>query len=97
MWFVIITKSELVKMHRPGTGVIRGILDIAGAINSSIGTDTGAYVESELERALGKCPPVGYEIDTANGTGHQGIRLRPMPNTTQTRRRLRVRGNTLYG
>lgn len=29
MWLVIITKSELIKMRRLGTGVVRGILNIA--------------------------------------------------------------------
>ncbi|KAI0100073.1 hypothetical protein GGR51DRAFT_533748 [Nemania sp. FL0031] len=97
MWFVIVTKSELVKMQRPGTGVIRGILDIAGAINSSIGADTGAYAEDELKKELEKCPPIGYELDDVNGAGHQRILLRPMPNGILARRHLRVKGDTEYG
>ncbi|KAI1124454.1 hypothetical protein F5Y10DRAFT_285009 [Nemania abortiva] len=97
MWFVIITKSELVRMHRPGIGVIRSILDIAGAINSSIGIDTSAYTEDELKLELGKCPPVGYEIDDRDGIGYKRIRLRAMPKGIMTKRHLRVNKNALYG
>ncbi|KAI1164145.1 hypothetical protein F5B18DRAFT_650864 [Nemania serpens] len=95
MWSVIITKSEFVKMHRPGTGVIRGVLDIAGAIESRIGSDTGAYTEEELERELAKCPPVGYDID--HEPGYQRILLRPMRHGIRTRRSLHINGRTSYG
>ncbi|KAI1359466.1 hypothetical protein F5Y08DRAFT_319586 [Xylaria arbuscula] len=97
MWFIILTKSELVKMHRPGAGVIRGILDIAGAINSSLGSDTGAYAEDELKRALAKCPPVGFDIDDRERIGYERIQLCPMRHGTRIRRKLGVNGRALYG
>ncbi|KAI1753729.1 hypothetical protein F4782DRAFT_545518 [Xylaria castorea] len=97
MWSVIITRSQLVRMHRPGTGVTRDILDIAGAINSSIGTDTGAYTEDELKKELEKCPPVGYDINNTTSAGYERLRLRPLRHVIPTRRKLRVNGHTLYG
>ncbi|KAI0426477.1 hypothetical protein F5Y09DRAFT_351167 [Xylaria sp. FL1042] len=97
MWFVILTQSELVKMHRPGAGVIRSVLDIAGAINSSLGPDTGAYADNELKKALARCPPVGFDIDDRERIGYERIRLRPMQHGTRIRRKLGVNRHTLYG
>ncbi|KAI0874056.1 hypothetical protein GGS24DRAFT_460920 [Hypoxylon argillaceum] len=97
MRFVILTESELVKMHRPGVGIIRMILNIAGAINSSIGTDTGAHAKEELKREPGKPSPFGFEIDDKDGTGYKNIQLRPILRSTRNRRRLRIKRHTLYG
>ncbi|KAI1172379.1 hypothetical protein F4777DRAFT_601631 [Nemania sp. FL0916] len=95
IWLVNVTMSELVRMHRPGTGVIRGVLDIAGAIDLSIGSDTGAYTEEELKKELEKCPSIGYEID--HGTENPRIRLRPVGHGVRTRQNLRINRHTAYG
>ncbi|KAI0551566.1 hypothetical protein F4679DRAFT_538398 [Xylaria curta] len=97
MWYVISTRSKLIKLHRPGTGTIRSILDIAGAINLSIGTDNGAYTEHELKRELEKHPPIGFDVDNYGGVRYERIRLRPMRHAVGMRRNLWVNRHTLYG
>ncbi|GAW20456.1 hypothetical protein ANO14919_099620 [Xylariales sp. No.14919] len=97
MWCAVLAKSQLVKLHRPGAGVIRSVLDIAGAIDLSIGTDTGAYAEDELRKKLEKCPPIGFEVDDSDGAGYERIRLRPVRHGVRTRRNIRVNKHTLYG
>ncbi|KAG8160019.1 hypothetical protein KVR01_010656 [Diaporthe batatas] len=62
MWLDVHINSNLFRMNRRGSGVVRNILDIAGAIQTDLGRDTGAYGNSALLRELEKLPPVAYEV-----------------------------------
>lgn len=62
MWLDVHINSELFRMNRRGSGVVRNILDIGGAIRTDLGRDTGAYRNSALLKELEKLPPVGYEV-----------------------------------
>ncbi|KAI0465617.1 hypothetical protein F4859DRAFT_519920 [Xylaria cf. heliscus] len=79
MWFIAMSGSQLVKSHRPGTGIVRSILDISKAIDISLGPDTGAYTDGELVKELEKCNPVGYFLEHDNEATNPRIRLIPVP------------------
>ncbi|POS75917.1 hypothetical protein DHEL01_v205684 [Diaporthe helianthi] len=62
MWLDVHINSNMFRMNRRGSGVVRNILDIGGAIRTDLGRDTGAYRNSALLKELEKLPPVGYEV-----------------------------------
>lgn len=62
MWLDVHINSNLFRMNRRGSGVVRNILDIGGAIRHDLGRDTGAYSNRALTKELEKLPPVGYEV-----------------------------------
>lgn len=66
MWFDAHIHSSLFRMNRRTSGLVRSILDVAGAVQRDLGSDTGAYSDDELRRALDKCAPIGYEVQTAD-------------------------------
>lgn len=64
MWLDAHVHSSLFRMNRRTSGLVRSILDVAGAVQRDLGSDTGAYSDDELKRALDKCAPIGYELRT---------------------------------
>jgi hypothetical protein len=77
MWIDVHINSNLFRMNRRGSGVVRNILDLGGAIRTDLGCDTGAYRNGALLKELEKLPPVGYEVVDE---GQQGrISIVPMP------------------
>lgn len=62
MWLDVHINSMLFRMNRPGSGMVRNILDVAGAIQRDLGGDTGAYGDRELVKELERCQPVGFEV-----------------------------------
>ncbi|KAI3323718.1 hypothetical protein HD806DRAFT_543936 [Xylariaceae sp. AK1471] len=96
MWFLIMANSELVKAHRPGTGVIRAVIDIAGAISLSLGTDVGAYTDKELKKELEKRHPVGYGLNDHEEATYPRIQLSPMLNGMRVRPKMRLDNETIY-
>lgn len=62
MWLDVHINSSLFRMNRRGSGVVRNILDLGGAIRNDLGRDTGAYRNGALLKELEKLPPVGYEV-----------------------------------
>ncbi|ROW10817.1 hypothetical protein VPNG_05404 [Cytospora leucostoma] len=87
--------STLFRMNRPGSGLVRNILDVAGAVQRDLGEETGAYKDRELMKALERCPPVGYEVhDTDNKVGR--IAIVSMPGSRNPRNRLKIESSSLY-
>ena len=84
MWLDYRINSRLVRAKRPGTGVVRNIIDLAGAVHKELGTKLGAYTNSELEKALNKCPSVGYDVVETDGLGR--IELVSVPEGPRKRR-----------
>ncbi|KAI3333736.1 hypothetical protein F4824DRAFT_512883 [Ustulina deusta] len=99
MWFIAMSRSQLIKSHRPGTGIVRSIIDISKAIEMSLGADTGAYTDEELTKELEKCHPVGYFLEHDEQAKNPRIRLMPVPGGMSTRARvnMKISKNTLYG
>jgi hypothetical protein len=62
MWLDVHINSSLFRMNRRGSGVVRNILDVGGAIWTDLGRDTGAYGNGALLKELDKVPPVGYQV-----------------------------------
>lgn len=75
VWLDAHLHSSLVRMNRPASGLVRSILDVAGAVGRDLGGDTGAYSDGELRAVLDGCAPVGYEVvvqKEADGDGGEG-------------------------
>lgn len=77
MWLDVHINSNLFRMNRRGSGVVRNILDVGGAIRHDLGRDTGAYDNSALLKELEKLPPVGYEVDDSGQQGRISIVSKP--------------------
>lgn len=77
MWLDVHINSSMFRMNRRGSGVVRNILDVGGAIRHDLGRDTGAYRDGELKKELEKLPPVGYEIDNSGQHGRITIVSKP--------------------
>lgn len=73
MWLDLHINSSLFRMNRRGSGVVRNILDLGGAIRNDLGRDTGAYENSALLKELEKLPPVGYEVTDDGQRGRISI------------------------
>ncbi|KAI0862782.1 hypothetical protein F4860DRAFT_522769 [Xylaria cubensis] len=65
--------SNLIEHNRRNVGTVRHILDLAETINRDLGPNTSVYTDEELQGALLKCPPVGYEVESKNGLKHVGL------------------------
>ncbi|KAI0182931.1 hypothetical protein EV127DRAFT_414649 [Xylaria flabelliformis] len=65
--------SNLIEHNRRNVGTVRHILDLAETINGDLGPNTSVYTDEELQGALLKCPPVGYEVESRNGLKHIGL------------------------
>jgi hypothetical protein len=63
IWAEATRCSNLVNANRPGTGTIRNIIDISGAIRKDLGDHTSLYNESLLREELDRCPQVGYVVE----------------------------------
>ncbi|KAI3394388.1 hypothetical protein diail_2855 [Diaporthe ilicicola] len=77
MWLDVHINSNMFRMNRRGSGAVRNILDIGGAIQNDLGHDTGAYQNGALKKELEKLPPVGYEV--VDGEQHSRITVVSMP------------------
>lgn len=77
MWLDVHINSNLFRMNRRGSGVVRNILDIGGAIRADLGRDTGAYRNDALLKELEKLPPVGYEVVDNGQQGRISIVSKP--------------------
>lgn len=73
MWLDLHINCNLFRMNRRGSGVVRNILDVGGAIRHDLGGDTGAYENRDLLKELEKLPPVGYEVDDSGQQGRISI------------------------
>jgi hypothetical protein len=93
-WSVASLGSRLVRFGRPGTGRVRNILDIAGAVTSEIGHDTGIYSNARLYREMKKCRPMGYVVDEGKDWDH--IRLIPRSMTTSSQQQLKIQPRRRY-
>lgn len=94
MWLDVHINSTLFRMNRPSSGVVRNILDVAGAIQRELGEDTGAYDDRELKKALKQCPPVGFEVD---GVGKvDRIAIVSMPGVRRLHGRVKIDSSKLY-
>lgn len=94
MWLDVHLNSTLFKMNRPSSGVVRNILDVAGAMQRDLGEGTGAYKDRELKKALAKCPPVGFAVDD-NGKVDRIVMV-SMPGVRRRRSRIRIERGRLY-
>ncbi|KAI1124117.1 hypothetical protein F5Y10DRAFT_38560 [Nemania abortiva] len=65
--------SNLIELNRRNIGTVRHILDLAETINRDLGPNTSVYTDDELQEALLKCPPVGYEVESKDGLKHIGL------------------------
>lgn len=95
MWLDVHINSTLFRMNRPSSGVVRNILDVAGAIQRDVGGDTGAYKDRELQRALEKCPPVGFDVVDDGGKADR-IAMVSMPGVRRRRSRVKIDAGRLY-
>lgn len=67
-------RSRLVRQGRPATGVIRAILDLAGALNRDLGPGVSWCNEKQLRKKLLNCRPVGYRLwDEGDTKNHIGL------------------------
>ncbi|KAJ0122261.1 hypothetical protein J7T55_002773 [Diaporthe amygdali] len=92
MWLDVHINSNNFRMNRRGSGLVRNILDAAGAIQNDLGRDTGAYRDGTLMKELEKLPPVGYEVDDSGQ--HSRISIVSMPGVR--RRGDRLKPGKLY-
>lgn len=92
MWLDVHINSSLFRMNRRGSGVVRNILDLGGAIRNDLGRDTGAYGNGALLKELEKLPPVGYEVVDNGQRGR--ISIVSMPGAR--RRGAGPKAGTLY-
>ncbi|KUI54705.1 hypothetical protein VP1G_10689 [Cytospora mali] len=95
MWLDVHINSTLFRMNRPASGLVRNILDIAGAIQRDLGNDTGAYKNRELVKALEKCSPVGYEVDDTGGKVDRIVMV-SVPAARERHSRLRIDSSAFY-
>lgn len=93
MWLDVHINSGLFRMNRRGSGVVRNILDVGGAIRHDLGGDTGAYGDGALLKELEKLPPVGYEVVDGEGR-HSRISIVSMPGAR--RRGAGLKAGRLY-
>lgn len=93
MWLDVHINSSLFRMNRRGSGVVRNILDVGGAIRHDLGRDTGAYGNGALLKELEKLPPVGYEVVDGDGR-HSRISIVSMPGAR--RRGAGLKAGRLY-
>ena len=67
-------QSRLVRRGRPATGVIRAVLDLAGALNQELGPGVSWYNEKQLRKKLLNCQPVAYRLwDEGETKNHVGL------------------------
>ncbi|KAH0360345.1 hypothetical protein KCU65_g9450, partial [Aureobasidium melanogenum] len=60
LWLLVGIKSQT--LQKRGTmGTWRAVLDLASALQESLGHDTGGYTEVELEKAIRKLQPLTYD------------------------------------
>lgn len=71
-WHAAVS-SNLIENNRLNVGTVRHILDLAEAMNRDLGPNTSVYSNNELQEALQKCPPIGYEIEGRDGLKHIGL------------------------
>lgn len=57
-------------------GTWRAVLDLASALQNSLGQDTGGYTEAELEKAVQKLQPLTYDVYADDTKGTERIVLR---------------------
>ncbi|TID18239.1 hypothetical protein E6O75_ATG06315 [Venturia nashicola] len=74
IWLDAQHHSQLVRKGRK-MGMNRAILDTAEAIKESLGPDTNAYSEEELEKALKKHPGVMFSVEERVEKGTEHIKL----------------------
>ncbi|KAI0532027.1 hypothetical protein GGR58DRAFT_523622 [Xylaria digitata] len=92
-WHTTVS-SNLIEYNRRSVGTIRHILDLAEAINRDLGPNTSTYTEYELQDALWKCPPVGYEIESREGLKH--IRLVTVHRGCRWRKKIDINFDDIY-
>ena len=76
-WLDANVNSELVKHRRRTGGTIRNVLDLAESVNRDLGTNTCAYGDGELAKALERCESVGFSVETKLGGGGEHIGVAP--------------------
>lgn len=82
---------------RGAMGSWRAVLDLASAVQDSLGRDTGGYTEAELEKAVRKLQPLTYEVCADDTTGTERISLKECDENDEWRkRRFTLRWKTKY-
>lgn len=73
------------------------MLDLASALQDSLGHDTGGYTETELEKAVQKLQPLAYDVSTDDMTGTDRIVLRECNENDEWRNKMfTLRWKTKY-
>ena len=85
-----MSKGELLKHGRSGAGVVRSVLGLANSVNQDLGADTCAYSDGELMKALDKCGPIRYSIQTKGEVSQIGL------SSDKTTTRLRLHDDSLW-
>lgn len=78
-------------------GIWRAVLDLASALQDSLGHDTGGYTEAELEKAVQKLQPLTYDVCADDTTGTEKILLRECNGDDEWRKKIfTLRWKTKY-
>ncbi|KAG9999629.1 hypothetical protein KCU78_g15799, partial [Aureobasidium melanogenum] len=72
LWLLIEIKSQTLQ-KRGAIGTWRAVLDLASALQGSLGHNTGGYSEVELEKAIQKLQPLTYDVCADDATGMERI------------------------
>ncbi|KAH0279784.1 hypothetical protein KCU91_g1479, partial [Aureobasidium melanogenum] len=96
LWLLVETKSQSLQ-KRGAMGTWRAVLDLASAVQDSLGRDTGGYTEVELEKAVRKLQPLTYDVCADDATGTERISLRECDENNECRKKkFTLRWKTKY-